>query len=246
MPAIRGGYIEFERPEWERPESGRPDQGFNPDHPGQGLPGGGYPGRPGQGPARPPWEGGGERPGHQPARPGGGRPVDPGYGVEEGGAGQLPIFPLEPGQGLPGGEHPGQGLPGAGGEHPGQGLPSEPGTIWPPLPGGPGFHGKAVLGCYAYYNGKMNHHFVVVTIPEVSPERPSRPTDPGYGVDEGAHPGQGLPGQGRPPQAGQLPGRPGAPPQPGQPLPRPPAGGPGTLPEGPVDPAVAGGQPPRR
>jgi hypothetical protein len=239
----------------DRDASGRPvDPGYGVDegaHPGQGLPGSpGRPPRPDQGLPRPPWEGsgrpvdpgygwgGGEHPGHLPARPGGGRPVDPGYGVDQGGsAGQLPIFPLEPGQGLPGGEHPGQGLPG--GEHPGQGLPSEPGTIWPPLPGGPGFHGKAVLGCYAYYNGKMNHHFVVVTIPEVPPERPSRPTDPGYGVDEGASPGQGLPGQpGRPPQAGQLPGRPGAPPQPGQPLPRP---------EGPaVDPAVAGGQPPRR
>jgi hypothetical protein len=232
----------------DRDASGRPvDPGYGVDegaHPGQGLPGQGRPpGRPDQGLPRPPWEGGGrpvdpgygwgggEHPGHLPARPGGGRPVDPGYGVEGGGeAGQLPIFPLEPGQGLPGG---------GGGEHPGQGLPAEPGTIWPPLPGGPGFHGKAVLGCYAYYNGKMNHHFVVVTIPEVSPERPGRPVDPGYGVDEGAHPGQGLPpGQGRPPQAGQ-------------PLPRPPiqppAGGVGGTPPdrpGPIDPAT--GQPARR
>lgn len=229
-------YVHFlpDRDAWGRPV----DPGYGVDEgasPGQGLPGSpGRPPRPDQGlpwPGRPVdpgygW-GGGERPGHLPARPG--RPTDPGYGIGEGGsAGQLPVFPL----------HPDQGLPGSGGT-PDQGLPQEPGTIWPPLPsGGVGFHGKAVLGCYVWYDGKMNHHFVVVTIPEVPPERPSRPTDPGYGVDEGAHPGQGLPGQGRPPQAGQLPGRPGAPPQPAQPLPRP---------EGPaVDPAVAGGQPPRR
>jgi hypothetical protein len=199
MPFAYVRFIEFDGygrpidPGYGVGEGGRPDQG---------LPG--YPGRPSQGLPRPPWEGGGDpgygvgegRPGHLPARPG--RPVDPGYGVGEDGAGQLPIFPLEPGQGLPGG----------GGEHPGQGLPAEPGTVWPPLPGGgTGFHGRAVLGCYAWYNGQMHHHFVVVTIPEVPPERP--PVDPGYGVE------------GQPPVAGQPlpPGRPGYPVRPDQGLP---------------------------
>jgi hypothetical protein len=227
MPYVRGFLRAIRRRDrWGRPidpdygvdvgedggidEGGSPDQGFNPDHPWQGGPGGGgyYPGRPGQGLPRPPWE---QRPGQglPPSYPG--RPTDPGYGVEAGGeAGQLPIFPLEPGA-------PGQGLPGEGGA-PGQGLPGEPGTIWPPLPGGAGFHGRAVLGCYAWYGGQLHHHFVVVTIPEVGPERPGRPVDPGHGVDEGAAPGQGLPGR-QPPQA-----------QPGQPLPRPPVGGPGTMP----------------
>jgi integrin beta 8 len=213
MPYVRGFLrVMRRRDRWGRPvdpdygvdvgeegggdEGGSPDQGFNPDYPWQGGPGGGYPGRPGQGLPRPPW--GGERPGHglPPSYPG--RPTDPGYGVEGGGeAGQLPLFPLEPGQ----------GLPGEGGGAPGQGLPGDPGVIWPPLPPGIGFHGRAILGCYVYYNGRMNHHFIVVTIPE----RPDRPVDPGHGVDEGGAPGQGLPG--RPPQAGQ-------------PLPRPP----GTMP----------------
>jgi hypothetical protein len=210
-------YVHFlpDRDAWGRPVDpgygveggGGPDHGLNPDYPSQGGPGGGYPGRPGQGLPRPPWEG---RPGHLPARPGGGRPTDPGYGVEDGSAGQLPLFPLE-----------GEGEPGEGGE-PGQGLPQEPGTIWPPLPPGH-LHGKAVLGCYAWYGGQLHHHFVVVTIPV----RPERPTDPGYGIEEGA-PGQGLPGQGGRPGQGLPPT--GRPPQAGQPLPRPPAGGPGTMP----------------
>jgi hypothetical protein len=90
---------------WPRPPNGgRPDHGFNPDYPSQGLPG--RPDYPSQGPVRPGrpvdpgfgW-GGGERPGH-PIAPGGGRPVDPSWGVEEGGPGRpeqgLPPGPAQP------------------------------------------------------------------------------------------------------------------------------------------------------
>ena len=82
---------------------GYPDQGLPgaPEYPDQGLPGwGGFPGRPGQGLPRPP------------------RPVDPGWGVDEG-------------------AEPGQGLPGWGGfpERPGQGLP-RPGRAYPIVPEG--------------------------------------------------------------------------------------------------------------
>jgi hypothetical protein len=190
MPYVRGFLRVMRRDRWGRPvdpdygidvgeeggEGGSPDHGFHPDYPWQGGPGGGYPGRPGQGLPRPPW--GGERPGQglPPSYPG--RPVDPGYGVEGAGSGQLPVFPLEP--------------PGAGGA-PDQGLPQEPGTIWPPLPdGGIGFHGKAVLGCYAYYGGAMHHHFVVVTIPDVPPERPGL-TPPAGGIGGTPPPRPGSP-----------------------------------------------------
>ena len=209
MPAIKGGYIEFEVPSWERPS--RPtDPGWGVDEgigPGQGLPG------------------------------------------EGGSAGNLPVFPLEPGQGLPGmPEGPGQGLP------PGETLP--PGTIWPPLEGV--HHGKCILGCYVVSStGRRTHHYTVVNIPE----RPDRPVDPGWGHPEGGRPGQGLPGgpeapgqglPGRPPSVGQPLPRPpvGYPPSPGQPLPpqgRPPGAG-QPLPRPPYQPPAGGvgGVPPQR
>lgn len=215
MPAIKGGYIEFERPEYDRPS--RPvDPGWGvegPVDPGYGRPGGG---RPGQLPSY------GERPvdpgfGNWPARP-----VDPGWGVGEAGPGQLPVFPSHgtPGQlpilpdkppKPPGGEnkpvYPGGGagqLPvfPATPEHPlppypGQPLPPvdmPPGTIWPPLEPDAGLppqlpDGKAIVVCGI---PGVGWRYVVVTIPPKLP-------------------GQGLPGQ--PPAAGQLP-------SPGSPLPR--------------------------
>jgi hypothetical protein len=57
-------------------------------------------------------------------------PVDPGYGIDEGGRPDqsLPGRPARPDQGLPAtpGQppRPDQGLPSVGGEHPDQGLPS--------------------------------------------------------------------------------------------------------------------------
>jgi hypothetical protein len=82
---------------------------------------------------------GGGHPGHLPAFPG--RPIDPGYGIEEGGVDNalppgtvwppivdFPDWALRPDQGLPGGGgSPDQSLPGAGGERPDQGLPGRPG-----------------------------------------------------------------------------------------------------------------------
>ena len=249
---------------------GAPDHGFNPDYPDQGLPGGGRPGG---------------RPGHLPARDRWGRPVDPGFGVDEGGY---------PDQGLPGGpnrpgrpphpgrperpEHPSHRPPWAGRprpewppgptdpnwgvdapidtpDHPihipgtpDHGLPGEPsvghpippvaghpmppdlppGSIWPPLPP------DAPTG---------KHRFLIwiqgVGLRYGSFDIPEHEVDPGYGVDESASPGQGLPGgrPGRPPQPGQpLPpnrpgpgqGLPGQPPTAGQPLP----GQPGREPKG--------------
>jgi hypothetical protein len=122
----------------------------------------------------------------------------------------------------PSGGHPDQGLPD-------QGLP--PGTIYPPLPPGP-VKGKAVLGVFVYYQGRMHQHFVVVDVgahpdhglPEHRPEhRPERPVDPGYGVGGGddwrPRPDQGLPGQGQPGRPDQgLPGQ-GQPGRPDQGLP---------------------------
>jgi hypothetical protein len=114
-------------------------------------------------------------------RPGGGGPVDPGWGVDEG---------VDPGYGVPGfGNHPDHGLPpGWGGfpGHPDQGLPGQrpphvgnrpPGSGRPPHVGG-------------------------------GPARPGRPTDPGYGVDEGGEAGHLPvwpigPDQGLPPVPGQ-------------------------------------------
>jgi hypothetical protein len=98
-----------------------------------------------------------------------GRPIDPDYGVDEGG-------------------HPDQGLPGGGwgGERPDQGLPGGGWGGRPPrpdqgLPGG-GLHpGHRPPG-----SGEHPGH---------RPPRPERPIDPGFG----------LPDDGTPPTAGQLP-----------------------------------------
>jgi len=183
------------------------------------------------------------------------RPVDPGFGLGGGGGlphpdqglpgmgagagggehpdNALPVFPLHPDQGLPptGGGYPDQGLPDhGGGAHPDHGLPDQglpPGTIYPPLPPGP-IKGRAVLGVFVYYQGRMHQHFVVVDVgarPDhgLPEHRPERPVDPGYGVGGGQppRPDQGLPGAGQPPRPDQgLPGqRPGLPPHPGQGLP---------------------------
>ena len=133
-------------------------------------------------------------------RPDGSRPVDPGYGIS--------------------GEHPDTGLPPVPG-HPLPPIDPPPGTVWPPLP--PSVPaGKALV--LVFISG-VGYRYAVVTIPE-------HETDPDYGVegpeDGGEHPehpdqglppqrpgarppqpGQGLPQPPRPPQAGQLPVRPG-------------------------------------
>ena len=210
-------YIQFiEGP--ERPT----DPGYGIDEgarPGQGLPG--SPGRPGHLPARPgrpvdPGYGwGGERPSH-PIAPGGGRPVDPGYGVDiegGGGAGQLPVWPVDP-------DHP-IAPPSPG--HPLPPVDPPPGAVWPPLP--PSVPEGKVIALVAISG--VGYRYVVLEVPE-------HPVDPGYGVGT-EHPDQGLPPTGRPPRPDQgLPGRParpdqglpptGRPPVAGQPLPRPPGG----------------------
>jgi hypothetical protein len=193
-------------PDYGVPEGGRPDQGLPgfPGAPDQGLPGWGGE-RPGN---RPP----GSFPGYPstgPVRPG--RPVDPGYGIEEGGTGQLPVWPVDP-------ESPDQGLPP---EVP-PGLPElPPGTVWPPLP--PSVPpGKALA---VIYISGVGSRWAVLDIPV----RPERPVDPDYGIDEGdtpparpgppLRPGQGLPPTGRPPTAGQPLPPTGRPPRPDQGLP---------------------------
>jgi hypothetical protein len=212
-----------------------PDYGIDEGgRPGQGLPGWG--GRPEGGWDRP------ERPGHLPGW-GGGRPVDPGYGVEgpEGHPDQgLPVYPIDP-------EYPDQGLP----PSVPPGLPElPPGAVWPPLP--PSIPpGKAVA---VIYISGVGSRWAVIDVPE-RPERPERPVDPDYGVDEGeqpetqppGRPGQGLP---RPPRPeGGLPERPGQglPPQrPGMPE-RPERPGQGLPPTRPTPPAGGiGGRPPQR
>jgi hypothetical protein len=196
-----------------------PDYGIDEGgHPDQGLPG--RPPRPGN---RPPgsFPGFPDRPGHLPSRPGWGG-VDPGYGVDE--EAGIPVYPVDP-------EQPDQGLPP---EVP-PGIPElPPGSIWPPLP--PSIPpGKALA---VIYISGVGARWAVIDVPE----RPQRPVDPDYGVDEGEqpetqppHPDQGLPG-GRPPRP-ERPERPERPPVAGQPLPphrpTPPAGG-------------VGGRPPQR
>jgi hypothetical protein len=200
-------------------------------HPDQGLPGGGRPGhlpsRPGRPGGRPDQglPGGGRPPHTWPRPPGGGLPVDPDWGVPEGGHLHpdhgLPIHPIDP-------SHPDNTLPDIPGVEP---LPPDPppGTVWPPLP--PDVPPGRALALVAIEG--VGYRYVVIEIGE-------RPVDPDYGVegpDDGGEqpspqpprpgvpprPGQGLPGQ-RPPVAGQPlpPQRPGQPPQPGQGLPQPP------------------------
>ena len=210
------------------PGQGLPDDEFDGDPgygveegagPGQGLPGGpnrpGRPPHPGNRPPgsrperpehpshRPPW---GSRP--RPEWPPG--PTDPNWGVD------APIdtpdhpihLPGAPDHGLPGEPSPEHPIPPVAGHPMPPDLP--PGSIWPPLPP------DAPTGKHKFliWIQGVGLRYGSFTIPE-------HETDPGYGVDEGASPGQGLPGrQPRPPQPGQpLPGqRPGQP-QPGQPLP---------------------------
>ena len=102
------------------PGGGHPDQGLppSPGHPDQGLPG--APGHPDQG--LPPGSGVIEPPITLPPEiwppVGPGRPVDPGFG-------QRPP-PVDPGWGIIEGGHPGHPLPPSPG-HPDQGLPPSPG-----------------------------------------------------------------------------------------------------------------------
>ena len=181
MPAIKGGYIEFERPEWER------------------------------------WQ----------------RPVDPGWGVSEGGApGQLPSYPgLAPDHGF----NP---------DYPDHSLPGE-------QPGAPGHlpDDQIVLAMHIPGRGWKHKMF---PMPEHRPDQGLPPQRPGIGggpIYPPDYPGQGLPGRPeypsqRPPYqppAGGIGGRPPdsrpQPPVAGQPLPRPPV----TPPAGGI-----GGTPPPR
>jgi hypothetical protein len=152
------------------PLSGRPDQGLPGPQPqppgiwpGPGYPDQGLPGRPPHVGNRPPgsWDRP-EYPSTGPVRPG--RPIDPGYGVEEGGgtAGQLPIWPLDP-------AHPiAPPIPGEPELPP---VDPPPGTIWPPLP--PSVPaGKALA--YVGITG-VGYRYVVIDIPENPPELPPRP-----------------------------------------------------------------------
>jgi hypothetical protein len=124
--------------------------------------------------------------------PGGGEgPIDPDYGIDEGG-------------------HPDQGLPGfggGGGLHPDQGLPRPPPGVWPPLtpshpiqPAPPGTPPGAIWPPI----GGVDPGYGL-------PEGPR----PGQGLPPIAPPAPGAPDQGLPP-AGARP-----PPAPGQGLPKP-------------------------
>jgi hypothetical protein len=141
------------------PDQGLPGRPGRPPRPGQGLPPGGRPIDPGFG-----W-GGGERPGHLPSH--GGRPVDPGYGVDiEGGggsAGQLPVWPIGPDQGLP--PVPGHGLPP---------VDPPPGTIWPPLP--PSVPEGKVIALVAISG--VGYRYVVLTVPPPKPDQGLPPEGP--------------------------------------------------------------------
>jgi hypothetical protein len=176
---------------------GYPDQGLpGSEYPDQGLPGGGWGGgHPGHRPpgSRPPHVGNQPpRPPHTwPRPPGGGLPVDPDWGIPEGGHLHpdhgLPIHPIDP-------ESPEQ-LPEVPGVEP---LPPDPppGTVWPPLP--PDVPGGKALALVAIEG--VGYRYVVIEI-------------------DGARPDNELPSPppSRPPVAGQpLPRPPG---RPGQPLP---------------------------
>ena len=175
-------------PDWGVDEGAHPDHdlpglGEHPDH---GLPPGwgGFPGHPDQGlPGRPPHVG--NRPPGQgrPPRPGQGlprpgRPTDPGYGVDEGGsAGQLPVWPIGPDQGLP--PVPGQPLPP---------VDPPPGTIWPPLPPGTEIPaGKALL--LAAIKG-VGYRYIVV---QIEPPHPDQGLPDEGGGEAPPAPDQGLP-----------------------------------------------------
>ena len=139
----------------------------------------------------------GGAPDHRP-----GRPVDPGYGVDEGGG-------HYPDQGLPGGGE-GEG----GGEYPDQGLPGRPpyvsnrppGSGRPPYPSqGPVRPGRPVDPGFGWGGGEH---------PGNRPPRPERPVDPSWGIEES---GPNRPDQGLPPG----PAQPWVPPS-GEELPPPP------------------------
>ena len=177
-------------------------------HPDQGLPGappgiwgGAAPGHPGHLPSRPGWGGRPDQglprpplPPHVwPKPPGGGLPVDPDWGIEEGTHPDhgLPIYPVDP-------EHPDNTLPPVPGEPEPQPDPP-PGTIWPPLP--PEVPaGKAIV--LVAIPG-VGNRYVVIDIPGGQPDQglpQPQPPRPGQGlpVQPPVRPGQPLP---RPPVA---------------------------------------------
>jgi hypothetical protein len=100
-----------------------------------------------------PVEGGG-------GRPGGGGPVDPDWGVDEGGY---------PDQGLPGGGWGGR-PPHVGNRPPGSGRP-------PHVGGGPAWPERPVDPGWGWGGSERPGHL---------PARPGRPVDPDYGVGEGS------------------------------------------------------------
>jgi hypothetical protein len=176
--------------------------GWDEGHPDQGLPGfPGAPGHPGHLPARPgrpvdpgygrPGGGRPPRPGNRPPGSGGGWGGHPDQGLpgEDGAeAGQLPVWPLGPDQGLP--PIAGQPLP-----------PTDPppGTIWPPLPPGAEIPaGKALL--LAAIKG-VGYRYIVVEIEPAHPDQ-GLPGGEGPETQPPAQPDQGLP-QPQPPTTPQ-------------------------------------------
>ena len=173
------------------PGYGVPGGEWGGEHPDQGLPGDpDSPGHPGHLPARPSRPGGRPDqglPGGRPPRPGnrppgsGGRPPRPDQGLpggEDGDeeAGQLPVWPVGPDQGLP----PIAGLP----------LPPTdppPGTVWPPITGIPDVpEGKAlVLAAIISSTGHRSKHYFVVNIPAPDQGLPGGGEQPDQGLPEG-------------------------------------------------------------
>jgi hypothetical protein len=123
---------------------------------------------------------GGGRPGHFPSF--GGRPVDPGYGVEAGGEGPdqglpsppgTPTHPIQPAPPeIPPGtvwpplfpEMPGQGLPPTAGQLPGH-VPGAPGAPDQGLPGGGGGSGAQTKKVWAFvWIRGYGHRWVVLDV----------------------------------------------------------------------------------
>jgi hypothetical protein len=196
---------------------GGPNRPGRPPHPGNRPPGSGNrpvdpgygQGRPDHPSHRPPWAG---KPPVGTWPPG---PTDPNWGIDAPiDTPEHPIhIPGTPDNSLPGEPSAGHPLPPVAG-HP---LPPDlpPGSIWPPLPP------DAPTGEHMFlvWIQGVGLRYGKFTIPE-------HETDPGYGVGEGAEPGQGLP-EVQPGTPGQLPSgapRPGVPARPGQPIARPPVG----------------------
>jgi hypothetical protein len=88
----------------------------------------------------------------------------------------LPVPPVYPSHGLPGGGYPDQGLPGEGHPdgRPDQGLPVPPGTIYPPLPPElpPSLAGQTVVAVK-----RPGQDWVVKSYPP-GPAHPIAPTPP--------------------------------------------------------------------